>query len=82
MYPFTAICRDTTLVPTWLVGPRTSDSAYRFLLDVARRMQGRFQLTTDGANTYRQTAWDAFAAFAGFAQLVKLYERPVDDERS
>ncbi|MDE0005118.1 MAG: helix-turn-helix domain-containing protein [Rhodospirillaceae bacterium] len=82
VHTFTAICPDMKLAPTWLVGPRTSDSAHRFLLDVARRMQGRIQLTTDGANIYRQTAWDAFAGFVDYAQLVKRYERPGDDERS
>ena len=60
-YTLTAICADTKLVLTWLVGPRDNGTACRSLVDVARRMRGRIQLTTDGANFYEQAAWEAHA---------------------
>ena len=53
VYTFTAICPDTKLAPTWLVGARDAVNAQRILLDVARRMRGRIQLTTDAAPFYR-----------------------------
>ena len=31
VWTFTAICADTKLVPSWLVGERTTDDAYVFL---------------------------------------------------
>lgn len=63
VYTFTALRPDTKLAPIWLVGPRDAESAWRFLLDVARRMRGRIQLTSDAAPFYREAAWDAFTGF-------------------
>ena len=57
VWTFTAICADTKLIPTWLVGERTADDADVFLSDLAERMDGRIQLSTDGpACTCRR--WD------------------------
>ena len=69
VWTFTALCPDTKLAPTWLVGPRDAATARLFLVDVARRMRGRIQLTTDGARFYREVAWDAFTGFVDYAQL-------------
>ncbi len=81
VYTFTALCPDTKLVPTWLVGPRDAETARRFLLDVSRRMQGRVQLTSDGAVFYREAVWEAFAGLVDYAQLQKLYASPMEAER-
>ena len=78
VYTFTAICADTRLAPTWYVGQRDGRSARRFLVDLAARMRGRIQLTTDGAGFYREAAWDAFTGFVDYAQLVKRYAADVD----
>ena len=43
VWTFTAICADTKLIPTWLVGERTADDADVFLRDLAERMDGRIQ---------------------------------------
>ena len=81
VYTFTAICPDTKLSPTWLVGPRDTPMARRFLLDVAKGMRGHIQLTTDAAPFYRDAAWEAFTGFVDYAQLVKVYAVPSDAER-
>jgi len=73
VWTFVAMCPDTKIVPSWLVGPRTPQNAQRLLLDVARRVKGRIQLTTDGADFYREAAWAAFTGFVDYAQLVKRY---------
>ena len=78
VYTFTAICADTRLAPTWYVGQRDGRSARRFLMDLGRRIRGRFQLTTDGANFYREAAADAFGPTIDYAQLVKRYAADVD----
>ena len=81
VWTFTALCPDTKLAPTWLVGPRDAATARLFLVDVARRMRGRIQLTTDGARFYREVAWDAFTGFVDYAQLQKIYAVPEEAER-
>jgi hypothetical protein len=70
---FTAICADTKLVPSWLVGERTSDDAEVFLTDLASRMAGRIQLSTDGHKMYEGTVGPAFRQNVDWAQIHKTY---------
>jgi hypothetical protein len=39
---------DTKLVPSFMIGPRTPPRAYEFMKDLASRVVGHTQLTTDG----------------------------------
>jgi IS1 family transposase len=73
VWTFTAICADTKLVPTWLIGERTSDDAYVFLSDLASRMAGRIQLSTDGHRMYEGTVGPAFKQNVDWAQIHKTY---------
>src|SRR4051812_2156917 len=47
VWTWTAIDADTKLIASWLVGSRDAGSAYEFMQDVASRLRGRVQLTTD-----------------------------------
>ncbi len=61
VWTFTAICADTKLVPTWLVGERTLGRRRR--LHDATSPAGwpnRIQLTTDGHRMYEATVGPAF----------------------
>ena len=48
VWTWTAICADSKLVPSWLVGNRDLDCATAFVNDLASRVAHRIQLTTDG----------------------------------
>src|SRR3954452_23919331 len=52
VWTFTAVCADTKLVPSWLVGERTVDDAWPFMRDLKGRLSNRVQLTTDGHQIY------------------------------
>ena len=82
VWTFTSIDPDTKLIPTWLIGRRDGTTAREFLVDLGRRIRGRFQLTSDGASFYREAAADAFGAAVDYAQLVKLYSASGDGERT
>jgi IS1 family transposase len=73
VWTFTAICADTKLAPTWLVGERTADDAEVFLRDLASRMAGRIQLSTDGHSMYVATVGQAFGQDVDWAQIQKHY---------
>jgi IS1 family transposase len=73
VWTFTAICADTKLVPSWLVGERTADDAEVFLTDLASRMAGRIQLSTDGHKMYESTVGLAFRHQVDWAQIHKTY---------
>lgn len=81
VWTFTAICADTKLIPTWHVGPRDSDSALVFMSDLARRMAGPVQITTDGHSMYPEAIEAAFGSKADYAMLVKLYGAPQEPEK-
>ena len=52
IWTWTALDADTKLIASWLVGSRDAGSAYEFMQDVAARLRGRVQLTTDGHKPY------------------------------
>lgn len=73
VWTWTAICADTKLVPSWLVGQRDAFYANKFVCDLAGRLAVRPQVTTDGLNLYLRPMEDAFGSEADYAMLVKLY---------
>jgi IS1 family transposase len=81
VWTFTAICADTKLVPSWLVGERTADDAEVFLSDLASRMAGRIQLSTDGHSMYESTVGPAFRHNVDWAQIQKTYRAPERSEQ-
>jgi IS1 family transposase len=72
-WTWTAICADTKLMPSWYVGERDSQAAMIFMDDLAKRLRGRVQLTSDGHKPYLEAVEGAFGADIDFAQLVKIY---------
>ena len=73
VWTWTAIDADTKLVPSWLVGLRNAEYARAFVGDLADRLAGRVQLTTDGLKLYVNAVEEAFGSDIDFAMLVKLY---------
>jgi IS1 family transposase len=73
VWTFTAVCADTKLVPSWLVGERTKYDATYFLEDLASRMAGRIQLSTDGHVMYESSVRQAFGVDVDWAQIQKTY---------
>jgi IS1 family transposase len=73
VWTWTAICADTKLVASWLVGDRDLETAKRFMSDVAGRLASRVQISTDGHRSYVDAVEGAFGDDVDFAQLVKLY---------
>jgi IS1 family transposase len=75
-WTFTALDPQTKLLISWLIGPRDAATARRFLVDVARRIPERFQLTTDGARFYHEAAEAAFGGLVDYAMLMKEFGPP------
>ncbi len=73
VWTWTAICADTKLIPSWLVGSRDGDAASAFISDLASRLSNRVQLTSDGHSAYLNAVEGAFGADVDYAQLVKVY---------
>ena len=74
IWTWTALCADTRLLVTWLLGDRSAACAREVLLDLkARLAHPRFQLTTDGHGAYRKAVEDVYGIGLDYAQLVKTY---------
>ena len=73
VWTWTAICADTKLVPSWLVGERTVDDAWTFLSDLQGRLAERVQISSDGLKIYVQAVDLASGPEVDFAQIHKLY---------
>jgi IS1 family transposase/lambda repressor-like predicted transcriptional regulator len=73
-YTYTAIDRDTKLMPCYMLGYRTAESADHFMGDLASRLACRVQLTTDGMLGYPSAVAKHFGSDVDYAVLSKTYE--------
>lgn len=80
VWTWTAVDSDTKLIISWLVGGRDSGYALTFLDDLRARVTNRVQLSTDGHRAYLEAVEDAFGADVDYAQLIKLYGKPAEEE--
>jgi IS1 family transposase len=81
VWTWVAIDPDTKLVPTFHIGPRDFGTATTFLVDVAKRLRNRVQLTTDGLDVYLPAVKAAFGSNVDYAMLVKQYGTDADPRR-
>jgi IS1 family transposase len=80
VWTWTALCAETKLVPSWLVGLRDARYAEAFMCDLAARLTNRVQLTSDGHRAYLSAVEAAFGGEIDYAMLVKMYGRPQGEE--
>ena len=82
VYTWTAICPDTKLVPSFMVGKRDAEYAHAFIQDLASRLANRVQLTTDGHKPYIEAVEGAFGGEIDYAMLVKHYSNPGEAQQA
>jgi IS1 family transposase len=73
VWTFIALDAETKLIPSFLVGQRTMNSAQQFMRDLAGRLANRVQLSSDGLAAYRETVADVFGSNVDYGQIVKTY---------
>lgn len=73
VWTWVGIDAESKLIISYLVGTRGAESANEFMLDVADRVTGRIQLTSDGHTAYLEAVDNAFGIDIDYARLVKLY---------
>ena len=81
VWTWTAICADTKLVPSFMVGNRDGQTAKVFISDLAGRLAHRVQLTTDGLKAYLDAVEDSFGADIDYAMLSKIYNASQEETR-
>jgi len=79
---WTCVDAESKLIFSWHVGMREADDAYSFISDVAGRVNGRFQLTTDGLSAYSRAVLNVFGTDGiDFAQIIKQYGNDFEGQR-
>ncbi len=79
-YTWVALDPDTKLVPSFMVGKRTRHDAAIFMADLANRLAGRVQLSTDGFAGYTQAVPFVFGKDVDFAQVLKHFGKDELDD--
>lgn len=73
-WTWTALDADTKLVFSVLVGDRSDEFACAFMEDIADRVSGRLQISSDGLHLYRRAVKKAFdLGDVDYGQIVKRY---------
>jgi IS1 family transposase len=73
VWTFCAIDAETKLVPSFKVGKRDLVTANAFVGDVAKRVKGRVQISSDGLRAYAESIEQSFGAEVDYAQIIKTY---------
>ncbi len=76
IWTWTALDPASKLIISYTVGDRSQRTAREFMFDLASRVTGRPQLTTDGHGAYLKAVADAFGGDVDYAMLVKQYGDP------
>lgn len=81
VWTWTAIDAETKLIVSYVIGNRGASTAHALMQDLASRVEGRIQLTTDGHTVYANAVESAFGADIDYSMLVKIYGNdPREDE--
>ncbi len=71
---FVALDSDSKLIPSYLVGKRSTPNVYAFIEDLSGRLDNRVQLSSDSLRAYIGAVDSAFGASVDYGQVVKAYE--------
>ena len=73
-YTFVALDSDSKPVPAHLVGKRDRRTTHRFVSDLASRIDGRVQLSSDMFGAYARAIETRFYGRVDYGRVVKSYE--------
>lgn len=70
---WTAIDRDTKLIPAYRVGDRGAEDARQFMIDLGSRINGRFALSTDAHHPYLRAVAEAVGTRVDYGTITKVF---------
>lgn len=73
VWTWIAIDADTKLVPSFTIGDRSKDMACAFMGDLASRVNGTIQITSDALSSYVGAVEQAFGASVDYGTVIKQY---------
>lgn len=73
IWTFVSLDVDTKIIPNFMVGLRDKYHATAFIEDLARRLDNRTQITSDGLPAYVDAVERSFGSDVDFGQIQKTY---------
>jgi IS1 family transposase len=73
VWTFIALDADTKLIPSFIVGKRDAYHAKMFVADLAERVAGRIQLSSDSLTAYGDAVERGFGSEVDYGQISKTY---------
>lgn len=73
VWTWVALDAGTKLVPAFTLGQRSPAVAWAFVGDIAQRISGRAQITSDGKTMYLNAMDNSLAGQVDYAMLIKQY---------
>lgn len=78
VWTFVALDADTKLVPCYRVGKRNQVDTRAFVEDLAKRVENRIQLSSDGWSAYIDAVEHGFHGQVDYGQIVKIFASTLD----
>ncbi|HYM19624.1 MAG TPA: hypothetical protein VEW28_01330 [Candidatus Kapabacteria bacterium] len=78
---FIALDAESKLVPSFFVGKRTQELTDLLMYDLAAKIKGEFQLSTDAFNAYPASVYRALGGDVHYGQVVKTYGANTPEEQ-
>ena len=81
VWTWVAMDADSKLIISYLVGSRGAEAAQEFARDIADRVSGRIQLSTDAYGPYSDAVDAAFHGKVDYAQIIKVFGKTGTEEQ-
>lgn len=81
IWTWTALCPDSKLMVSWLVGEQTVEDGWAFMRDLKSRLRNRIQLSTDGHPSHSAAIGLTFKGNIDWAIIEKKYAADPNGER-
>lgn len=78
---FIALDAESKLVVSHFVGKRTQELTDRLMYDLAKKIKGEFQLSTDAFNAYPASVYRALGGDVHYGQVIKTYGATTPEEQ-
>lgn len=81
VWTWTAIDADSKLMVSWRVGGRTTEDSMSFMQDLASRISGQVQISTDGLSHYPPAVAASFGEWADLGTVIKIFGKSNNPNR-
>ena len=80
-YVYVALDADTKIVPYFSIGKRTTKDCFEFILELSKKINIRYQLSTDSYQAYMDVIERVYGCNIDYGQIYKVYQNESKSEK-